>query len=169
MPSDPPSPSPHPFAARSAPSAAVVTRDAFHTAVARAEHLAGAADVASTPRRDAEQRLRQAIADLAGIETAQHGAVDEYERVLAEFRAAVRLADELLRTLEHDVRRPLAVIKGRAQLLRRHAVRETQPNAQLVRGLSEIDLAVDELVRRLGVLLPGAPTTEPPRARPRRP
>jgi len=160
MSSDPPT-SDAPNAFSSSGGSVVATRAAVRAALARAEQLARSSDGAKR-RRAAEEQLHRALADLAHAEGALQGTIEEYEQVLDAFREAIRLSEALLRTLEHDVRGPLAVIKGRAQLLRRHAVQVRQPNAQLVRGLTEVDLAVDGLVRRLEALLAPAPRAKPP-------
>lgn len=129
-----------------------VTLAALRAAVARAVKAALAAGEKASDRRLAEASLRRA--DDPAAAGALIGAVDEYEQALADFRAVIDLTEALLTVLEHDVRGSLAVVKGRAQLLRRHAVRAPQPDARLVRGLSEIDEAVDRLVARLDGRLP---------------
>jgi len=72
-------------------------------------------------------------------------------------RTAVRAEEErraFLSSLSHDIKSPLSVIKGHAQVLRRHVVRQgdAPPVDRLVAGLSQIEtsaLQVAELVDEL--------------------
>jgi len=81
---------------------------------------------------------------------------DVTEEVVAR-RTAVRAEEErraFLSSLSHDIKSPLSVIKGHAQVLRRHVVRQgdAPPVDRLVAGLSQIEtsaLQVAELVDEL--------------------
>lgn len=111
-------------------------------------------------RRKAFERLRRAVADLDGASASGHFSAAEHAHLLEEFREAVRLADDLLMVLEHQVRGPLTVVKGRAQMLRRQQLAAPQPDLRLIAGLNEIDGAVDRIVAQLNRLLnppPGSP------------
>ena len=100
-------------------------------------------------RREALGRLRAAVEALAGASASARFRTEEQERLLAEFRATIQLIDGLLLILEHQVRGPLTVVKGRAQLLRRHALSAPQPDVRLIAGLNEIDVAVGRVVANL--------------------
>jgi PAS domain S-box-containing protein len=59
-----------------------------------------------------------------------------------------RQRDEFLAAVSHDLRSPMAVIKGRADLLRRSLERSDVPDVdQLARGLAAIDTSTVNLVR----------------------
>ena len=110
-------------------------------------------------RREAMDRLRAAVEALAGASAATRQSAEEREGLLAEFRATIRLIEDLFLLLEHHVRGPLTVVKGRAQLLRRHALSAPQPDVRLIAGLNEIDVAVERMVAQLDQLLgPRAPS-----------
>lgn len=104
-------------------------------------------------RREALASLRKAVEDLAASTSSNRATIEEQERLLADCRTAISLAEELLLLLEHNVRGPLTVVKGRAQLLRRRALVSPRPDLRLIAGLNEIDAAVDRLVARLDRLL----------------
>ena len=108
-------------------------------------------------RSEALASLRKAVADLAASLASNRATIDEQERLLADCQIAVSLAEELLLLLDHEVRGPLTVVKGRAQLLRRQALVGSQPSLRLIAGLTEIDAAVDRLVARLDRLLQPQP------------
>jgi K+-sensing histidine kinase KdpD len=61
-----------------------------------------------------DQQLLDQLADRAGL------AIDN-ARLLAETQAAVRLRDEVLGAVSHDLKGPLSSIKGTAQLVQRRA------------------------------------------------
>lgn len=104
-------------------------------------------------QREALARLRDAVEALAAANASIRESAEEHERLLGEFRVAVRLAEDLLLLLEHHVRGPLTVVKGRAQLLRRHALDAPQPDLRLIAGLGEIDASVERIVAQLDRLL----------------
>lgn len=109
-------------------------------------------------RREALASLRKAVGDLAASTASNRATIEEQERLLADCQAAISLAEELLLLLEHNVRGPLTVVKGRAQLLRRRALVSARPDLRLIAGLSEIDAAVDRLVAELNRLLEPRPS-----------
>jgi signal transduction histidine kinase len=68
----------------------------------------------------------------------------------AEAEKAVRLRDQFLAGVSHDLNAPLTVIKGTAQLLRRHAEQAQAPEKErLLSGLEQIEATT----RRMGKLL----------------
>jgi signal transduction histidine kinase len=113
-------------------------------------------------RRQALDRLHLAVQALADANASHWASAEEHERLLGEFRAAVDLAEDLLLLLEHQVRGPLTIVKGRAQLLRRHALGAPRPDVRLIAGLTEIDAAVGRIVAQLELLLDGPPASAPP-------
>jgi nitrogen-specific signal transduction histidine kinase len=104
-------------------------------------------------RREAFAKLRKAVEELAASTASSRATIDAQERLLADCQSAIRLAEELLLLLEHSVRGPLTVVKGRAQLLRRKELASARPDLRLLAGLNEIDAAVDRLVAHLDLLL----------------
>jgi signal transduction histidine kinase len=122
-----------------------ITLPALRALAAVAERTAGAAAARTDERRVALERLRRAIPDPPG-KAAFDDPDEAYEPALGEFRAAIALAEDLVRLLEQDVRAPLTIIKIRAQLLLRQARQGPPSNDLLVRRLAEIDAAVDRIV-----------------------
>jgi nitrogen-specific signal transduction histidine kinase len=108
-------------------------------------------------RSEALANLRKAVGDLAASTASNRATLDEQERLLSDCQIAIKLAEDLLLELEHNVRGPLTVVKGRAQLLRRRALASPQPNFRLIAGLNEIDASVDRLVIQLDRLLQPRP------------
>jgi nitrogen-specific signal transduction histidine kinase len=104
-------------------------------------------------KREALDRLRASVERFAAASASLRETADENDRLLSECRAAVRLVEDLLLLLEHHVRGPLTVVKGRAQLLQRQARAAPQPDVQLIAGLAEIDTAVNRIVAHLDRLL----------------
>jgi signal transduction histidine kinase len=67
---------------------------------------------------------------------------------------AIELRDTFLATVTHDLRNPLATIRGQAQLLRRTAARENSPlSARVDDGLQRLQATVDRMTRILDGLL----------------
>src|SRR5687768_7969319 len=84
-------------------------------AVGRVDRLARGAMMASgeTDRRrqQAILDLKEAVGSLNASTRHVRDSMAEQERLLNQFRAAIRNADELLQLLEHHVRGPLTVVK----------------------------------------------------------
>jgi len=93
-----------------------------------------------------------------------------HEPSLADVRAALAACEQALADLAHETRGQMTVIKGRAQLMRRRVLASERPDLVLVRGLEEIDQAVDRLEALLASNLDAPPPAAPdPVRRPRRP
>ncbi len=94
---------------------------------------------------DDHERLLVSLAALASA------AVRE-ARLYRQAHEAVRVRDEFLATVSHDLNNPLTIIKGRADLLRRRARRDSTRQDELP-DLDAIDRQVDTMRRLLGQLL----------------
>lgn len=95
-------------------------------------------------------------ADLAlAEELARRAAMAvENARLYQEARTSVQARDELLSVVSHDLKNPLASIKGYAQLLRRRIERmELADGARLLDSLAKIDTASARMVAQLDELL----------------
>jgi PAS domain S-box-containing protein len=77
------------------------------------------------------------------------GAAIDSARLLWEREEAIRLRDEFIATASHDMRTPLAAVRGYAQLALRHlGTRRDDPDVvALERWLSDIDLSAGRLTR----------------------
>lgn len=88
-----------------------------------------------------ERGKRYDRAEVALAEEIAHRAAIAIEnaRLYAETQRAVRLRDEFLASISHDLRSPLATVKGSAQLLRRRLAQlaQTEPDAAFARQLAE--------------------------------
>lgn len=88
------------------------------------------------------------LADLAFAEDLGRRAALALDnaRLLREARSAVSLRDEFLSSVSHDLKNPLAAIRGRVQLLQRRAAKDgTVAPERLQRGLEEIEAAAAKL------------------------
>ncbi len=75
-------------------------------------------------------------------------------RLYAETEAAITARDELLSVVSHDLKNPLATIKGYAQLLRRRITKiDSIDAARLLDGLNKIDGASTRMSDQIGELL----------------
>ena len=112
-------------------------------------------------RRDGQERVvesRVSFLEQDGRRTAMLSIVRDVSDQAAAEQAAARAEHNLrtvLFTLSHDIKSPLAVIKGHAQVLRRHVMRHSAPPPleRLANGLAQIESSavdvaglVDEIV-----------------------
>jgi signal transduction histidine kinase len=75
-------------------------------------------------------------------------------RLHVETEAAVTARDELLSIVSHDLKNPLATVKGFAQLLRRRVARIDSPETtRILDGLDKIDLATTRMSKQIAELL----------------
>ncbi|HEX6127517.1 MAG TPA: PAS domain-containing sensor histidine kinase [Candidatus Limnocylindria bacterium] len=82
------------------------------------------------------------------------GAAIDVARLVWETHENARLRDEFIAVASHDMRTPLAAIRGYAQLAGRHVERsETPDREQLQRWLSDVDASVDRLAHLVSELL----------------
>ena len=71
-----------------------------------------------------------------------------------EEAAAARARDAFLAAASHDLKNPLTVIRGTAQILQRRATRQgTVPQEQLVAGLNSIERAAAQMATQIDELL----------------
>jgi signal transduction histidine kinase len=93
------------------------------------------------------ERILVGIAGQAAI------AIDN-ARLYQQAQRAVSLRDEFLAAASHDLKNPLAAIKGIAQLLRRRARRMSAPEAQgFADGLQRIDSTITRMTHLIDTLL----------------
>lgn len=72
----------------------------------------------------------------------------------AEAEAALRMRDEVFAVVSHDIKNPLAVIRGQVQVLQqRLAAHPTELSRQIGAGLSHINAAVSLIVAQLDEIL----------------
>lgn len=94
--------------------------------------------------------------DLAlAEELAHHAALAvDNARLYREAQSALRMRDEFLSNITHDLRTPLTSIKGRAQLLQRQVARGSMPAPEtLADGLAAIASTTDRMNALVGELI----------------
>jgi signal transduction histidine kinase/FixJ family two-component response regulator len=104
----------------------------------------------------AESGRRYTPADLAlAEEVARRAAIAvDNARLYRQAQDALRMRDEFISSVSHDLKTPLTTIKGLAQLLRRQAQRIDDPQAErLVEGLANIDSVTKKMTTLIGDLL----------------
>lgn len=75
-------------------------------------------------------------------------------RLYENAQEAIRLRDEFLASISHDLKNPLGAIKGQAQLLQRKVKRETFSAAErLIKGLTTIDSLATKMTAQIDELL----------------
>lgn len=96
------------------------------------------------------ERAEQVLVGVA----AQAAIALDNARLYRNAQDAVRLRDDFLAAASHDLKNPLGVIRGRAQLLRRQVLASTYPEARrLADGLASIDATVGKMTRLVDMLL----------------
>lgn len=100
---------------------------------------------------------RYTAADLALAEDLAHRAAlaMDNSRLYGEIQDAVRIRDEFLSTVSHDLKTPLTAIKGRAQLLRRRSDRNDERDGKdwMAEGLGQIDTTATRMSTLINELL----------------
>ena len=82
------------------------------------------------------------------------GAAIDVARLVWETQENARLRDEFIAVASHDMRTPLAAIRGYAQLAARHLSRGQEPDREALGGwLRDIDSSVDRLAHLVSELL----------------
>jgi PAS domain S-box-containing protein len=78
----------------------------------------------------------------------------ESARLYRESQDAIRVRDDFLTSASHDLRTPLSVIKGQAQLLQRPAAEVEPPHqARLLEGLGTIDVVASKMAGLIDEML----------------
>lgn len=113
----------------------------------------------ATPLWDAHGRPRGAVAAFLDI-TERHESERARLNLLAEARAAqaaaeaaLRLRDELIAVITHDLKNPLTAILGQAQLLQKRLSRLEPDLARAVGAGASIERAANQMLGQIGELL----------------
>ena len=111
-----------------------------------------------SPRPDAYAAIDHGLINLVALQvaatvyTAQ--LIDREQRARAMAEEAVRVRDQFLSTVSHDLKSPLTTIKGRVQLLRqRLSATPTPEGERLAADLSRIDQTAARMTRLIDELL----------------
>ena len=105
-------------------------------------HVLGAMTVGnSTPRPALVADEVATIEDLGR----RAGAAVDSALLLADSQASLRLQEEFMAVTSHDMRTPLAAVRGYAQLARRHLTGDRQDLASVDRWLGDIDESATRL------------------------
>lgn len=100
------------------------------------------------------RRFRRADVELAAELGRRAGAAIDVARLVWETQENARLRDEFIAVASHDMRTPLAAIRGYAQLAARHLDRADEPDREALHGwLGDIDSSVDRLAHLVSELL----------------
>lgn len=103
---------------------------------------------------DSGRRFAEADIELAAELGRRAGAAIDAARLVWETQENARLRDEFIAVASHDMRTPLAAVRGYAQLAHRHLDRSASPDReQLGRWLRDIDASVDRLTELVAELL----------------
>jgi signal transduction histidine kinase len=81
------------------------------------------------------------------------GSAIDAAKLMSEATEALRQRDEFLAIASHDMRTPLAAVRGYAQLALRHLDREPGDNAPLERWLTDIDESANRLTGLVSELM----------------
>jgi PAS domain S-box-containing protein len=100
------------------------------------------------------RRLEDADLEVATELGRRAGATIDVARLVWEAQASARLREEFIAVASHDMRTPLAAVRGYAQLALRHLDREPEADPEsLRRWLRDIDSSVDRLAHLVSELL----------------
>lgn len=114
---------------------------------------------------EASQRRQWAAADeLATLNATLEAtnrdlrqAAEGRDRALADLKGTIRQREEFIASISHDLRNPLAAIKGRVQLLGRRASGPNAPNLEaIVEGLAGIDATTTRMAELIDQLVDAA-------------
>lgn len=98
--------------------------------------------------------LEEQMGSHVQLNSALRRALDDRDRAVAELRQALQTREEFLSSAAHDLRTPVASIKGMAQLLRRRAaVSLSADEDRFTEGLEDIDRSADRMVDLIEELL----------------
>jgi PAS domain S-box-containing protein len=94
------------------------------------------------------------ITERKQLEVALRSLAEARDQALAEAREALRIRDQLLASVSHDLRTPLTTIKGQSQVLMRLAGRQDLTGVDwLWEGLGRIDTTVAKMMAQLSELV----------------
>jgi PAS domain S-box-containing protein len=105
-------------------------------------HVLGAMTVGNTTPRPA--LAPDAVATIEDLGRRAGAAVDS-ALLLSDYRESLRLQEEFMAVTSHDMRTPLAAVRGYAQLARRHLTGEQQDLESVDRWLGDIDESATRL------------------------
>lgn len=116
---------------------------------------AGAIDYLTKPFSSKELIARiHTRLELSRIRREMDASAQEKARLYKQARDAIRIRDELFSIVSHDLKNPVATIKGFAQLLRRTINRADFPDKeQIVDGLARIDNTATRMTILINELL----------------
>jgi signal transduction histidine kinase len=117
----------------------------------------GVVHVGSFTRRTFQQsdlELLQLVAERVGAVIERSRLYDTERQAREEAEAAVAMRDEFLATVSHDLKNPLAAIKGRAQILRRRVDRLAgDERERFGSGLDAIDVSATRMTKIINNLM----------------